>query len=428
MRILIIGGGAREHALAWKIRQSPGVDELYCAPGNAGISGLAVCVPIGTSSVAELATFAILEHIDLTVVGPELPLSLGIVDEFQKRGLTIFGASKAAAEIESSKLFAKEFMTRNKIPTASYEVASSAEQAHAVLRRRGGRFPVVFKADGLAAGKGVIVAADEAQALRAIETLLVERRFGAAGERVVIEDCLEGREVSFFALTDGQVAVPLATCQDYKRLNDRDTGPNTGGMGGYSPSVHVDNGTARRIMETIVVPTVAALGEEGRPYQGVLYAGLMLTAAGPKVLEFNARFGDPEAQLILARLKTDLLPALQATLEARLEDIRIEWSAPGSVCVVLASAGYPEKPENGKAIEGLDTAAATEGVEVFHAATSFKDDRLRTSGGRVLTVTAVGATLSQAARRCYAAAERIRFSGKHFRTDIAADALLEEEV
>jgi len=427
MRILVVGSGAREHALAWKIRQSPQVREIYCAPGNAGIAALAECVPIPADAIGDLAGFAQLMKIDLTVVGPELPLSLGLADELVRRGLPVFGATRAAAEIESSKAFAKEFMTRNKIPTASYEIAATAEQARAILRRHSDRYPIVLKADGLAAGKGVFVAADAGEAERAVESLLVEKRFGAAGERVVIEECLEGREVSFFALTDGQVALPLATCQDYKRLRDGDAGPNTGGMGGYCPSTLLDAGAAREIMETIVVPTVRALGEEGRTYRGVLYAGLMLTRSGPKVLEFNARFGDPEAELILARLEGDLVPALQATLAARLEDIRLAWRAPCSVCVVLASEGYPEKPVTGRTIDGLDAGAA-DGVVVFHAATALKDGLLRTAGGRVLTVTAVGSTFAQAARRSYAAARRIRFPGRQFRTDIAADALGSEEV
>ncbi len=428
MRILIVGGGAREHALAWKIRQSRLVREVYCAPGNAGIARVAECVPIDPSNISEMAGFAEFMKIDMTVVGPELPLSLGIADEFEKRGLSIFGATRAAADIESSKVFAKEFMTRNRIPTASYEVASSAEQARAVLRRRNHRFPVVLKADGLAAGKGVFVAADQKEAERAIETLLVEKRFGPAGEQVVIEDCLVGREASFFALTDGVVAFPMATCQDYKRLNNRDAGPNTGGMGGYSPSAHIDVPTARSVMGSIIVPTVRALGEEGRPYRGILYAGLMLTREGPKVLEFNARFGDPEAELIMARLESDLVPILQATLAGRLDDIQLEWRAPCATCVVLASAGYPAKSETGKPIDGLESVSELEGVEVFHAATVHRDGLLRTAGGRVLAVTASGSTCAQAARRCYAAVESIRFSGKHFRTDIAADALGPEEV
>src|SRR5712692_6857691 len=290
MKILVVGSGAREHALVWKIRRSPLVKELYCAPGNVGMAKEADRVPIDPSAIVELADFAASIKIDLTVIGPELPLSLGIADEFQKRDLPIFGATKAAAEIETSKVFAKEFMTKHKIPTAHFEVAGTAEAARAILKRRKKAYPVVLKVDGLAGGKGVVVARDKKEADEAIETMLVERRFGSAGDRIVIADCLEGLEASFFALSDGKRVLPLVTCQDYKRLNDGDGGPNTGGMGGYSPSIHIDADAFRVIMDSILIPTIAGLAAEGRPYRGVLYAGLMLTDAGPRVLEFNARF------------------------------------------------------------------------------------------------------------------------------------------
>jgi phosphoribosylamine--glycine ligase len=422
MKILIVGSGAREHALAWAIRKSPLVKELFCAPGNAGIARLAECAAIDPSSIIEMAEFAAIRKIDLTIVGPELPLSLGIVDEFRKRGLTIFGPTRAAAEIEASKVFAKEFMKRHGIPTAEFAVADSAGEARAILRKRKKGFPVVLKADGLAAGKGVVVAADAGEADRAIETMLVERRFGQAGSRVLIEDCLAGLEVSFFALSDGERVLPLETCQDYKRLGDGDTGPNTGGMGGYSPSVHVDAATFRSVRDSVLMPAVGGLAREGRPYQGVLYAGLMLTREGPMVLEFNARFGDPEAELIAVRLECDLVPVLQATVAGGLDRTTIAWRKERAVCVVLASSGYPGAIETGRPIEGLDEAEAVEGVHLFHAATRMENGGIVTAGGRVLTVTATGASYARAAERCYAAAGRVRFAGKQLRSDIARDA------
>ncbi|HKW51402.1 MAG TPA: phosphoribosylamine--glycine ligase, partial [Candidatus Eisenbacteria bacterium] len=341
MKVLVVGSGAREHALCWKLRGSPLVKELYCAPGNVGMAKIADRVPIDPSSIVELADFAGTIKVDLTVVGPELPLTLGIVDEFQKRDLPIFGATQAAAEIESSKVFAKEFMKKHKIPTARFEVCGSAGETRAALKKRKDGFPVVLKADGLAGGKGVILARDKKEADQAVEMLQVERRFGTAGDRVVVEEFLEGHEASFFALSDGQRVLPLVTCQDYKRLLDGDAGPNTGGMGGYSPSVHIDADTFREVMDSILLPTVAGLAEQGRPYRGVLYVGLMLTKKGPRVLEYNARFGDPEAELIAVRMKSDLLPVLQATLAGQLEEITIEWLKARSACVVLAARGYP---------------------------------------------------------------------------------------
>jgi phosphoribosylamine---glycine ligase len=423
MKVLVVGSGAREHALAWKIRHSPLVQELYVSPGNAGIARVADCVSIDPSSIVELADFATSLRIDLTIVGPELPLALGIVDEFQKRDLPIFGPTRAAAEIEASKVFAKEFMAKHNVPTAAFAVAATAKEAQAILKKRKNRFPVVLKADGLAAGKGVVVATAAAEAEQAIEEMLVERRFGSAADRIVIEDCLEGREASFFALSDGQRVLPLVTCQDYKRLEDGDRGPNTGGMGGYSPSVHIDAEIFRTVLDGILKPTVAGMAEEGRPFQGILYVGLMLTREGPRVLEFNARFGDPEAELIAVRMKSDLVPVLQATLTGRLEEIVIDWLKLRSVCTVLASRGYPGEYETAKPISGIPAAEAMEGVEVFHAATRAKDGGFLTAGGRVLAVTAVGSTFADAARRCYEAADTIRFGGRHFRTDIARDAM-----
>src|SRR2546425_11488107 len=314
-------------------------------------------------------------------------------------------------------------MKKHKIPTARFNVACSAAEARALLKKRKTEFPVVLKADGLAGGKGVLVARDKKEAEEAIEALQVERRFGVAGDRVVVEEFLEGYEASFFALSDGQRVLPLVTCQDYKRLSDGDEGPNTGGMGGYSPSVHIDADTFHQVMDGILVPTVAGLAEEGRPYCGGLYVGLMLTKKGPRVLEYNARFGDPEAELIAVRMKSDIVPVLQATLAGRLEEVTIEWLKARSVCAVMAARGYPEKPESGRPITGVDSAAALDGVEVFHAGTAVKEGKFVTASGRVLAVTALGATFTQARERCYAAAEALRFEGRHFRTDIAKDAL-----
>ena len=422
MKVLLVGGGAREHALAWKIKLSPLVRELFLAPGNGGMAELGDCVPIDPSSIVELADFASKIKVDLTVVGPELPLALGIVDEFQKRDLAIFGASQAAAEIESSKVFAKEFMAKHKIPSAKFDVATDAAQARAILKKKK-EGPLVVKADGLAAGKGVIIAKNKKEADAAIEAMLVERRFGSAGDRIILEECLTGLEASLFALSDGQRVMPLVTCQDYKRLSDGNEGPNTGGMGGYSPSVHIDADTFRAILDKILIPTISGLAEEGRPYHGVLYAGLMLTKKGPKVLEFNARFGDPEAQLIAVRMKSDIVPVLQATMAGHLDEVHIEWIKARSVCTVLASGGYPGSYETGKPITGIEEAQKQEGVEIFHAGTKRQNGGLVTSGGRVLSVTAVGSSFSQAAKRAYEAAGMIRFEGVHRRTDIARDAI-----
>jgi phosphoribosylamine--glycine ligase len=425
MKILVVGGGAREHALAWKLAQGAGVAEVLCAPGNAGIALDATCVTGDPSAPEAMADLAAGHGAALTVVGPEAALAAGIADVFARRGLALFGATRAAAAIESSKVFAKEFMRRHGIPTAAHDIAASAAEARAILaRRRDG--PVVLKADGLAAGKGVFVATGRREAEQAVEVLFVERRFGDAGDKVVIEDCLEGPEVSFFALCDGERALPLTTCQDYKRLLDGDRGPNTGGMGGYSPSVLVDAALEGQIMERVVEPTVRGLLREGRPYRGCLYSGLMLTPDGPRVLEYNARFGDPEAQLIAVRLRSDLVAAIQATLAGRLEEAGVAWHPGGAVAVVLAAPGYPGTPETGSPIAGLDATAAMPGVKVFHAATRRQDKALVTSGGRVLTVTARGDDFRAATRRCYAAAGAISFDGCQRRSDIAGIALERE--
>jgi phosphoribosylamine--glycine ligase len=425
MKVLVVGGGGREHALAWGVRAGDARRQVLCVPGNAGIARLAECLPGDPTAAVALADLAQSRGVDLTIVGPEAALAAGLVDELGRRGLKAFGATRAAAEIETSKIFSKEFMRRHGIPTAPFDVADTDRAAAAILARRGDG-PVVVKADGLAAGKGVVVASNRREAEAAVAAMLVERRFGAAGDRILIEDCLSGPEVSFFALCDGEKARPLTTCQDYKRLEDGDRGPNTGGMGGYSPSILVDAALERAIMEQVVTPTVRGLASEGRPYKGVLYAGLMLTPQGPRVLEYNARFGDPEAELIVLRLAADLVEVMEATLAGRLEEAPLRWHPGGAVCIVLAAAGYPGTPRTGDPIAGLDaaegTAGAAEEVVVFHAATQSGPAGIMTAGGRVLTVTARAADLPQARQRAYAAVERIRFHGMQHRTDIAAIA------
>jgi len=425
MKVLVVGGGGREHALVWKIRQSPLVRELYCAPGNAGISPLADCVPIEPSDIVELADFARKIRIDLTVVGPELPLNLGIVDEFRKRDLKIFGPRKGAAEIEGSKVFSKEFMSRHGIPTAPYHVFRTEAEALAHLKARGTKYPIVVKADGLAAGKGVVVAAGREEAIVAVRNIMGERSFGAAGDAVIIEQRLEGTEVSFFALCDGARLVPWPTCQDFKRALDGDLGPNTGGMGSYSPSPFVDADLFREIVSSIMTPTVAGLAKEGRPYEGILYAGLMLTDAGPMVLEYNARLGDPEAEAMLPRMKSDIVPWLVAAAEGALPTDRpIEWRREHSVTVVLASKGYPGAHDKGKTILGLDEAERDSNTIVFHSGTRrLPTGETRTAGGRILAVTGLGPTLEAAAANAYSSVARIRFDGMSYRTDIAASAI-----
>ncbi|PYQ11655.1 MAG: phosphoribosylamine--glycine ligase [Acidobacteria bacterium] len=424
MKILVVGGGGREHALAWKLRQSPDVTELYVAPGNAGIAAMADCVPIDASSTVELADFAEKLRVDLTVVGPELPLTLGIADEFEKRGLKLFGASAAATEIESSKVFAKEFMVRHKIPTAKFTCCASYEEAVTTLRKRSkAEYPVVLKADGLAAGKGVVIAESASDAEGAAADIMKRRKFGTAGDRILVEDFLRGREVSFFALSDGEYVLPLVTCQDYKRVADADRGPNTGGMGAFSPSVHVSQEVFEQVLEEVFIPAIRGMDQEGRTYRGVLYAGIMLTEQGPRVLEFNARFGDPEAQVLLPRLKSNLVELLLATVERRLDTVEVEWSRDRTVCVVMASEGYPESYQTGRSVDGLEKAGALQGVTIFHAGTK-QDERGKviSSGGRVLGVTAQAGTFEEARNAAYAAAELIHFSNRYFRKDIAREA------
>ncbi|MBC7075008.1 MAG: phosphoribosylamine--glycine ligase [Syntrophomonadaceae bacterium] len=421
-KVLVVGQGAREHALVWKLSQSPEIKKIYAAPGNPGIAQLAECVAVEATDVSSLLEFAKKADIDLTVVGPEAPLMEGIVDRFKEEGLKIFGPTAAAARLEGSKVFAKNLFKKYGIPTAKFEVFDEIEAARSYTRSytRQGK-PVVIKADGLAAGKGVIVAPGWEEASEAIDSIMKERKFGKAGEKVVIEECLTGEELSFFAITDGRNFLSLAGAQDHKRVFDNDEGPNTGGMGAYSnPPIYTQE-LHQQIVETIIKPVVAAMSQEGHPYQGVLYAGLMITADGPKVLEFNARFGDPEAQVILPMIKGDLLPILEAAAEGGLADCHVDIDRGSWVCVVLASRGYPGAYEKGKYIEGIDELA--EDTLIFHAGTMIENGQLLTNGGRVLSVVVRGDTIEEALETVYREVGKIHFDGMHYRTDIGKKAL-----
>jgi phosphoribosylamine--glycine ligase len=423
MKILVVGNGGREHALVWKIRQSPLVTDVYCAPGNAGIADLADCVPIETSSIVELADFAQTIKADLTVVGPELPMVLGLGDEFARRGLAVFCPSRGAAEIEGSKAFAREFMQRHQIPSPRWAVCQSVDEALAFVEKAPFGFPIVVKADGLASGKGTVVAENRAQATAVVGQMMTEKKLGNAGAKVVMEEFLDGDEVSFLVLSDGSKVVPLVSVQDHKRALDGDQGANTGGMGTVSPATNMSVDLHKQIMQEIILPTIGGLAAEGRKFQGVLYAGLMITAAGPKVLEFNARFGDPETQVILARMRSDLVPLLQQGAAGQFGDTKVEWAKDPAVCVVLASKGYPETTETGKAISGLGSLANETDVIVYHAATAKLDDAVVTVGGRVLGVTALGSNLDAAVARAYEAVGKISFEGMQYRKDIGRKAL-----
>jgi phosphoribosylamine--glycine ligase len=421
MKVLVVGGGGREHALVWKISQSPKVTKIYAAPGNAGIAGLAECAPIKAEDVPGLLAFAKAKAIDLTIVGPEGPLSMGIVDEFTKAGLRIFGPSGKAAEIEASKRFSKDLMKKYHIPTAEYGVFTDKAAAAAYVREKGA--PIVVKADGLAAGKGVVVAETVEEALKALDIIMTEKAYGTAGERVVIEECLRGEEASFMAFSDGRTVVPMASSQDHKRVFDADKGPNTGGMGAYSPAPVVTKQLERKVMDTIMIPTVRAMEKEGRLFKGVLYAGLMIRNNEARVLEFNARFGDPETQPVMARLDTDLIEIIEAILDGRLSTLEIKWKPESAVCIVMASGGYPGNYEKGKKITGLDTAAGLKGVLVFHSGTAMKNGDIVTDGGRVLGVTGLGPAVAAAIDNAYKGAREISFDGAHYRRDIGARAL-----
>jgi len=425
MRVLVVGSGGREHALCWKLRQSPLLEELYCAPGNPGIAEVADLVPIAPDEIQNLTDFAQEMNIDLTVVGPELPLTLGLADALDERGLAVFGPRQRAAELEGSKVFAKEFMARHAIPTAAFQVVHDANEARKAMASFG--MPVVLKADGLAAGKGVLIVGDQEEADAALKMLFEDRRFGRAADRVVVEECLEGEELSFIALSDGERLLNFATSKDYKRIGENDTGPNTGGMGAHSPSGVVSAENASSVVETVMRPTIAGMAAEGRPFVGVLYAGLMLTDDGPKVLEYNVRFGDPEAQPLFLRLEDDLLPVLASGASGRFEVSRLHFRKAAASCVVLASAGYPGDPVKGEPITGIAKARELEGVEVFHAGTAVKDGKLVASGGRVLNVCASGPRLQDALKLTYEAAGKIQWPSKVLRRDIGRRVLTRED-
>jgi phosphoribosylamine--glycine ligase len=421
MKVLVIGGGGREHALAWKLSQSPKVEKVYCAPGNAGISEIAECVDIEVDDADALLDLVKYNWIDLTVVGPEATLTAGVVDAFIKEDRRIFGPDAKGAQLEGSKIFAKDFMQNYGIPTAEYKSFTSYAQAEEYVRLKGA--PIVVKADGLAAGKGVIVAETVDEAISALKLIMKDKAFGDAGNRVIVEQCLKGEEASFMIVTDGETVVPLATSQDHKQIFDGDKGPNTGGMGAYSPAPILDSALTEVVMEMIIEPMMKGLKRERINYKGVIYVGLMICDGKPYVLEYNCRFGDPEAQPILMRLESDLFELLKATAEGRLKDVGVSWKEDTSICVVLASAGYPGPYGKGTAINGLESFKDSRDVVVFHAGTSFKKGEVVTSGGRVLGVTALGKDIVTAKEIVYKAVEKISFEGMQYRTDISDKAI-----
>jgi phosphoribosylamine---glycine ligase len=418
MKVLVVGGGGREHAIVWKLSQSPKIKKLYCAPGNPGIAQLAECVSIGVSEIEKLADFAIKEQIDLTFVGPEEPLSKGIVNYFKEQGLAVYGPSKEAARIEGSKAFAKELMIKYEIPTAKYAVFTNYEEALAYVRIEGA--PIVIKADGLAAGKGVVVAKSLEEAEDALRSMMQDVTLGSAGVRVVIEEFLEGEEMTLLSFVNGSTVKPMVPSQDHKQVYDGDRGPNTGGMGTYAPLPHIDSSIVDRVILDIVQPTAEAMEEEGVPYEGILYTGLMLTKEGPKVIEYNARFGDPETQVVLPLLETDLLEIVTASLTGELENVEVKWKDKAAVCVIMSSAGYPGPYKKGEVISGLDQVVHS--TMIFHAGTTVKDGELITNGGRVLGITAMGETLKEARELAYQSVEKVSFNGAHYRTDIGSKA------
>ncbi|HEV8435137.1 MAG TPA: phosphoribosylamine--glycine ligase [Thermoanaerobaculia bacterium] len=419
MRVLVVGQGGREHALCWKLKQSPLVKEIYAAPGNAGIAQVADCVPIGVADIIELADFADKLKIDLTVVGPELPLTLGIVDEFQKRGLPIFGPTRLAAELEGSKVFSKEFMRKYAIPTAEATACSSVDEAKAALKTF--KFPAVIKVDGLASGKGVVIVNSQAEADDYLRLVFEEKKFGNAATRILIEEFLAGEEVSFMVISDGKKSVPLAPAKDYKKAFDGETGPNTGGMGAHSPAVVLSGETAAEIMKSIIMPTIQGMSSEGRPYTGVLYAGLMLTPDGPKVLEYNCRFGDPETQVQMLRLEDDLAEVMLKVARGNLGDTKLNWKKEAAACVVVAVDGYPDDYPKGQ--EVVVDPITDEGVTIFQAGTINKGGKMINVAGRVVSVCARAATLNEALAKAYEAAPKVRFPGARYRHDIGYRAL-----
>jgi phosphoribosylamine--glycine ligase len=416
MKIMVVGSGGREHALVWKLHSSSLVNRIYAAPGNAGISKLAECVEIASEDVVGLADFARKKSVDLTVVGPELPLTLGIADQFEKRNLRIFGPTKMAAMIEGSKAFAKEFMKKYHIPTASFKIFDKPDQAIDFVKSSD--MPLVIKADGLAAGKGAFIIEDVNSGISALQKIMVEKIFKDAGNKVVVEDFLEGEEATILAFSDGKTILPMPSSQDHKKIYDGDRGPNTGGMGAYAPAPIVHDRMLERIYDEILEPTILGLEEEGRLFKGILYAGLVLTPRGPKVMEFNCRFGDPETQVVLPLLKSDLVEILMSVVEGDLSLEEVEWTEDFAVCVILASAGYPGKYERGKEISGLGKAEHANDVLIFHAGTKREGKNIVTNGGRVLGVTALGRDAEEAISKAYTAVERINFDGAQFRRDI----------
>ena len=421
MRILVIGGGGREHALVWKLAQSPQVDKIFVCPGNPGMKNLAECIALPLTDLEKVADFAQQEAIDLTVVGPEATLVAGIVDVFSKRGLAIFGPTAAAAEIEGSKAFSKQLMAKYGIPTAFFKVCEDIPTAKAYIEEKGA--PIVVKADGLAAGKGVVVAMTKAAALAAVDDMMGDLKFGGAGARVVLEEYMEGEEASLLAFTDGETIVPMLAAQDHKRVNDGDEGPNTGGMGAYAPAPVMTDILKEKCVELVLKPTIEAMKAEGRPYKGCLYAGLMIKGDDIKVVEFNARFGDPETQVVLPLLASDLVDVMLACAQGRLGEIEVKWSDAATVCVVMASGGYPESYKQGLPITGLEAAGALPDTIVFHAGTKEVDGEIVTAGGRVLGITAIGKDIRAAKDKAYAAVEHIKFTDAHYRHDIAWRAL-----
>ncbi len=425
MKVLVVGSGGREHALVWKIHQSSRVNKIYCAPGNAGIRRMAECVDISVTDVDALVAFAKQEKIDLTVIGPEMSLTVGVVDAFEKEGLRIFGPTREAAILEGSKVYTKEFLKKYKIPTAKFKVFKDPKKAKKYIDKCGA--PLVVKADGLAAGKGVIVAATINEAKDAVDLIMKDKAFGDAGNKLIVEQCLVGEEASFIAFTDGKTILPLPTSQDHKAVYEGDKGPNTGGMGAYSPAPVVTEKIADYVMSNVMLPTIEGMAKEGRPYKGMLYAGLMINGDDVQVLEFNCRFGDPEAQPLLMRLKSDVVDIFEAVIDERLDQVEMKIDPRPTVCVVIASGGYPGKYETGKAIRGLKKASDVPGVVVFHAGTKIRNGRVATSGGRVLGVTAVGKDLEKAIASAYKATAMIEWTGSFFRNDIGAKALTKRQ-
>jgi phosphoribosylamine---glycine ligase len=416
MQVLVIGGGGREHALVWKIKQSPKVEKIFCAPGNAGTAELAENIPIAADDIKGLLEFALQKGIGLTVVGPEQPLVKGIVDRFEEKGLRIFGPNARAAELEGSKSFSKDIMKKYGLPTAEYKTFNSADSAAKYIESK--NCPLVVKADGLAAGKGVLLCQTADEALDAVDSIMGKRSFGEAGDQIVVEEFLEGEEVSVLAFSDGQTVLLMDSAQDHKAAYDGDKGPNTGGMGAYSPAPIFTETMRQKVRDKIMLPMIRAMQQEGRPYKGILYAGLMLTKTGPQILEFNARFGDPETQPLLVRMDSDIIPIFEACIDGTLDECPLQWKNESSVCVVMAAKGYPDSYDKGKPISGLKDANALPGVVVFHAGTKEQDGEVLTHGGRVLGVTAIGEDTATAISRAYKAVEKIEWDGIHYRKDI----------